>query len=105
MQSRGGCFRESATLGDATLIFTVVFYGLKFFYCKTAQFCVTRCECRMAKSPSIRDAVQSSEITRKNSFFNYESPALTAELQARFLFTYLIMRIADDQPRKRSGLL
>jgi hypothetical protein len=37
----------------------------------------------MAKSPSVGNAVQRSEITRKISFFNYESPALTAELQAR----------------------
>jgi hypothetical protein len=36
----------------------------------------------MAETPSIRDAVQRSENERKNSFFNYESPALTAELQA-----------------------
>jgi len=37
----------------------------------------------MAGLPSVRDAVQSGEMTRKNSFLIYESPALTAELQAR----------------------
>ena len=36
----------------------------------------------MAGLPSVRDAVQRSENKRKNSFLNYESPALTAELQA-----------------------
>ena len=36
----------------------------------------------MTETPSVRDGVQSSEIMRKNSFLNYESPALTAELQA-----------------------
>jgi hypothetical protein len=39
----------------------------------------------MAETPSIRDAVQASENACKNSFLNYESPALTAELQARVL--------------------
>jgi hypothetical protein len=37
----------------------------------------------MAELPGVCDAVQSGETTRKNSFLNYESPALTAELQAR----------------------
>ena len=54
----------------------------------------------MLGTPSVRNTVQRRENKRKNSFLNYESPALTAELQARF-FTHLIMRIADDQPRKR----
>ena len=36
----------------------------------------------MIEAPSIRAAVQRSENKRKNSFLNYESPALTAELQA-----------------------
>ncbi len=36
----------------------------------------------MAETPSVGHAVQRSENPRKNSFLNYESPALTAELQA-----------------------
>jgi hypothetical protein len=36
----------------------------------------------MAETPSIRDAARAGENMRKNSFLNYESPALTAELQA-----------------------
>jgi hypothetical protein len=32
----------------------------------------------------VGNGVQRSENMRKNSFLNYESPALTAELQARF---------------------
>jgi hypothetical protein len=39
----------------------------------------------MAETPSIRDAVERSENLRKNSLLNYESPTLTAELQARIL--------------------
>ena len=46
----------------------------------------------MAEAPSVSIAVQHSENTRKNSFLNYESPALTAELQAQFALD-LIMRI------------
>jgi hypothetical protein len=85
--------------------FTVVFYGLKIFCCKMAQLCVTRRKYCTAETPSVSDTAQRSENTRKNSFLNYESPALTAELQARFLFTHLIMRIPDDQLRTPSGLL
>jgi hypothetical protein len=54
----------------AAQFFTVVFYGLKIFCCKTVQLCVTPCECGMAGLPSIRDAAQRSENTRKNSFLN-----------------------------------
>ncbi len=75
---------ESATLRNATLkFFTVAFYGLKVFDCKTLQVHVTRCECRSTGTPSIRDGMQRSENARENSVLNYESPALTAELQAR----------------------
>ena len=56
----------------------------------------------MAEAPSFSIAVQRSENTRKNSFLNYESPALTAELQAQFALD-LIMRMAVDQPRNYSG--
>ena len=38
----------------------------------------------MAETPSVRDGAQHCENKRKNSVLNYESPALTAELQARF---------------------
>jgi hypothetical protein len=38
----------------------------------------------MAEAPSVREAVQRNENTRKNSVLNYEFPALTAELQAHF---------------------
>ena len=38
----------------------------------------------MTETSNVGDPVQRSENTRKNSFLNYESPALTAELQARF---------------------
>jgi hypothetical protein len=61
-------------------LFTVVFYGLLMFCCKTARFCATGRDSRSAAAPRIRIALQRSESTRKNSSFNYESPALTAEL-------------------------
>src|SRR5258707_10751776 len=41
----------------------------------------------MTESPSVSDAAQRSANARKNSFFNYESPALTAELQAHGALT------------------
>jgi hypothetical protein len=59
-----------------------VFYGLNNFRCKTARLCVTRCEWGMNELLSVSNDAQSSENMRKNSFLNYESPALTAELQA-----------------------
>jgi len=49
------------------------------------QFSATLCECRLAESPSVSNAVQRSENPCKNSFLNYESPALTAELQAHLI--------------------
>jgi len=63
--------------------FTVGFYGLRIFGCKTLQLCASRCEWHCSRLPSNRNAVQQSENARKNSVLNYESPALTAELQAR----------------------
>ena len=50
--------------------FTVVFYGLTIFACKTAQFCVTLRESEMAETPSVSNAAQAGENTRKNSFLN-----------------------------------
>jgi len=63
--------------------FTLVFYGLKLFGRKTAQLSERHCECRMAETPSVSNGAQRCENERKNSVLNYESPALTAELQAR----------------------
>jgi hypothetical protein len=37
----------------------------------------------MAELPRVRDGMQHSENPRKNSFLNYESAALTAELRRR----------------------
>ena len=47
--------------------------------------------------------MQSDENTRKNSFLNYESPALTAELQAYVTLGIKIQQSARDQPRKLLG--
>ena len=63
---------------------TVYFYGRAKFWCKTVQFHATPCECELGESPSIRNTVQRSESARNSLGSNYESPALTAELQARF---------------------
>ena len=87
----GRRYCRAATYRTAEL-FTVLFYGLRIFGRKTAQLCVTQCEWLTTETPSISDAVQRSENTRKKSLLNYESPALTAELQAQFALD-LIMRI------------
>lgn len=50
--------------------FTVVFYGLQNFRCKTAQFCVTPRKSEMAETPSLRNGAQACEYTRKKSFLN-----------------------------------
>jgi hypothetical protein len=63
--------------------FTVVFYGRRNFCCKTTQFYVTPCECLTAELPSVRHALQSGATMCNSLGLNYESPALTAELQAR----------------------
>jgi hypothetical protein len=73
--------------------FTVVFYGLKTFSRKAAQFCATRCEYRILGIPSVCDAMQRSENARRNPFLNYESPALTAELQAR-----MVVEVKNSKP-------
>ena len=52
------------------------------FRCKIAQLCATGYQSERAKTPSVRNDAQACESTRKKSFLNYESPALTAELQA-----------------------
>jgi hypothetical protein len=38
---------------------------------------------KMAEMPSVRNSAQADENERKNSLLDYESPTLTAELQAR----------------------
>jgi hypothetical protein len=60
LQSREDCQNESE-------LFTVVFYGLKLFRCKLAQFCATRCESYWSRLPSVRDGAQQNKNTRKNS--------------------------------------
>ena len=55
----------------------------------------------MTELPSVGNAAQADENLRKNSFLNYESPALTAELQAGYTDKQ-IMRIGDDQGQKHS---
>jgi hypothetical protein len=56
--------------GSMTVIFYSPFYGRAKFCCKSAQFCVTRCKSRMAESPRIGDAVQSSETLRNSLGLN-----------------------------------
>jgi hypothetical protein len=68
-------------------LFTVVFYGLRSFGCKSAQFRARQREDWIPEVPSFGNAAQSGENERKNSSLNYESPALTAELQARVDYT------------------
>jgi len=51
-------------------LFTVVFYGLRILGCKTAQLSGARREWLTTKTPSIRDAVQRRENTRKTPLLN-----------------------------------
>jgi hypothetical protein len=76
--------RQFRAHAKTPLSFTVVFYGPKSFCRKFARFVAMPCKSNSLGSPIIRNAVQRCENTRKISFLNYESPALTAELQARF---------------------
>jgi hypothetical protein len=48
-----GCESANLTASAHTTPFTVVFYVVKSFWCKTTQFCVTRRECEMAETPSV----------------------------------------------------
>jgi hypothetical protein len=66
----GARAREGKARDSVPDFFTVVFYGLKIFGCKTAQLRATRCESRMDKLPSVSNDVQRSENARKNSFLN-----------------------------------
>jgi hypothetical protein len=52
--------------------FTVVFYGVRIFGCKTAHLSVTPRECGMAETPSVGNDVQRCENKRKNSVLNYD---------------------------------
>jgi len=51
-------------------LFTVVFYGVRNFCCKTTQSCATQRQSKMAEIPSVRNDVQRCENTRKKFFFN-----------------------------------
>jgi hypothetical protein len=53
-------------------------YGRRIFCHKTAQFRASLRECLTTEIPSVSNAAQLRENERKNSFLNYESPALTA---------------------------
>jgi hypothetical protein len=55
----------------------------------------------MAETPSIRNDLQRCENLRNSLGLNYESPALTAELQAH-ICCKLTMRMAVNQDRKDS---
>ena len=54
---------------------------------------MTRCKYGIAKIPSVYNAVRHGENERKKSFLNYESLALTAELQALLKRTALGLAI------------
>ena len=61
-----------------------LFYGRVKYCCKTVQFYVTLCKHRIAGLPSVSNDMQCSETLRNSLGLNYDSPALTAELQALF---------------------
>ena len=59
----------------ASLYFTVVFYGLRNFRCKSTHFCATRRGSETTVTPSVSNAAQADENARKKSFLNYKSAA------------------------------
>jgi hypothetical protein len=64
--------------------FTVVFYGLGNFGCRSAQFYLTQRQSETVEhlaSSILRNAVKNR---RKKSFLNYDSPILNAQLQASY---------------------
>jgi hypothetical protein len=63
--------------GSAERFFTVVFYGLRIFGCKTAQLCVARCESYCAEIRGICNKAQSSEIMRKKLFLELQISSST----------------------------
>src|SRR5262245_66045875 len=65
--------------------FTVVFYSLTTFLKQKRAKLRNTLRMLNRQIPSASNAVQHSEHQRKSSFVNYESPALTAELQALFI--------------------
>jgi hypothetical protein len=52
--------------------FTVVFYGLTIFSCKTAQLCAARRESETTETPSIRNGLQRFENLRNSLGLNYQ---------------------------------
>ena len=79
----GDC--EKTRARKTAKLFYGLFYGRAKFCCKTAQFTATLCEYRIAEIRSIHNAVQHCENECKNSFFNYESPALPLSYRPAFL--------------------
>jgi hypothetical protein len=71
----GSCAREDS--------FTVVFYGSKTFYRKTAQFGENVARISLLRGRSEKQTAQRRENPRKNTLLNYESAALPAELRRR----------------------
>ena len=63
--------------------FSVVFYGLRTFDCKIAQFYAMLHESEMTETPGVSNTVQVGENARKTPPLNYESAALPAELRGR----------------------
>jgi hypothetical protein len=91
---RGDC--EERRESETAEVFHGLFYGLKIFRCKTAQFCVTPCESEMAETPNVRNGAQAGENTRKKSFLNYKSAALPAELCRRFISANRLVGDPED---------
>jgi hypothetical protein len=77
LRSADGSVRERNAL-NASEIFHGLFYGLRNFGCKMAQFYATRRKSDVAETPSVSNGAQAGENARKNSFLNYKSAALTS---------------------------
>jgi hypothetical protein len=82
--------------------FTIVFYGLRIFCCKTAQSCEMPCEPASLWSALKNTAAQRPERLRKKPSLNYESRALPLSYRPAFAWKITIGRYLhnDETPPK-----
>src|SRR5262245_45868859 len=83
---------ESLRVHHAVLNFSRLFLRSSKFWRQNGTILRNAARIETAETPSVGNGTQANENVRKNSFLNYESPALTAELQAQSALG-LIMRI------------
>src|SRR5262249_31165520 len=81
-----GLPQNTSAPASETEFFTVVFYGLTTFFLPNTANLRYAVRIRFSQTPSVSKGAQVCGNPRKTSTLNYESPALTAELQAHCAF-------------------